>query len=453
VEEYLVRYKRVPDKKAYFFNFTRYIVTQSWKKMHRRIFHWCSLAFIDFLTRVQETKLRGKFLAHSSLIPPPKSNDTKLALLLVGMQREGQIASLIMDNCPSKESRSQLTSLLSVFAGIARKKKNKELPEVPEGTGAYTEATCYEFHQLLVASLMAYANALGALSEAECNWQNHPGTEAMKMRESCAERVWQCTYLLWRIAYSQILHQHLALLGKGFWLHQPINSQKALSVAELGLSTGLCDAAGKDGADEDADREVDEEMQCIRQMYTQGQRSVSMFASWICLQVRHWVALEIVSSFCVQTSADRPDIKIHLLAVEPRSDNTEMEYWETTVRKLAIQSPRSFAGQFGFLNTPTSPTTFNPEVAIDLLKQQVDKYTEVESSNTIFHAFRATGDDSNQYQPEFYGDVHCEAVLASFVKYAGVVMDSNTGRGIGTREFIQVMSALGVHHVHHAEVP
>jgi hypothetical protein len=60
-----------------------------------------------------------------------------------------------MDSYPSKESRSQLTTLLSIFADIMRKKENKELSEVPEGSSVYTEATCYEFHQLLVASLMA----------------------------------------------------------------------------------------------------------------------------------------------------------------------------------------------------------------------------------------------------------------------------------------------------------
>src|ERR1700736_2748982 len=59
VEEYVVQYKCVSDnlKQAFFFNFTQYIVTQNWKGMHRRIFHWCSLAYIHFLTRCDMDRL------------------------------------------------------------------------------------------------------------------------------------------------------------------------------------------------------------------------------------------------------------------------------------------------------------------------------------------------------------------------------------------------------------
>ena len=105
--------------------------------------------------------------------------------------------------------------------------------------GVYTEATCYEFHQLLVALLIAYANVLGALCKAEWDLEEHRDMETMKMRKDCTEKVWQCTYLWW-IACLHIFWQHLVLLCRGLWLHQPIDSQRELSVAELGLFTGCC---------------------------------------------------------------------------------------------------------------------------------------------------------------------------------------------------------------------
>jgi hypothetical protein len=439
VEDYLRCYKTSPDKLRFFYCFTQYIVARAWKKMHRRIFSPYSLGYIYSLAKVGGTQLRAKFLAHSPSIPTPKGNDTKLASLLVGMQEEGQISSLIMDSCPSKEFRSQLTSLLSAFADVLKKKENKELSGVPEGTGVYTEATCYEFHQLLVASLMAYANALGALCKAERDLEEHRDMETMKTREDCTEKVWQCTYLLWRIACSHIFRQHLVLLRRGLWLHRPIDSQRELSAGELGLFTGLGDAAGKDG-DEDAHPIVDEELQCIRQIYGRGQHSLSMFASWIHLQVDHWVALEVISSFSCKTCAA---VKIRILVAELRGDSMEMDHWETTVRKLASPPRDPFTGQLGSSNIPMSPAdvAFNPEVAIDILKQQINKYSTVKSSNIIFHAFTPKGENPNQSMPEFYGDAHCGAVLASFTKYANVATDPNARDGIGMGGLIQVLSA------------
>ena len=66
--------------------------------------------------------------------------------------------------------------IVPAFADVV-KKENKELSVVPEGTGVYTEATCYEFHQLLVALLMAYVNALGALCKAVWDLEEHHDVE------------------------------------------------------------------------------------------------------------------------------------------------------------------------------------------------------------------------------------------------------------------------------------
>ena len=125
-----------------------------------------------------------------------------------------------------------------------------------------------------------------------------------------------------------------------------------------------------------------------------------------------------------------------------------MEHWETTVRKLASPPRHPSTGQLGSSNVPMVwiCVTFNPEVAIDLLKQQIDKHPKVKSGNTISHMFTPKGKNPNQYMPEFYRDVHCEVVLVLFTKYINVVIDLNTRQKIG--EVIQVMSALGVHHVH-----
>jgi hypothetical protein len=135
---------------------------------------------------------------------------------------------------------------------------------------------------------------------------------------------------------------------------------------------------------------------------------------------------------CLQTSYG-------MVAVEPHID-MKIEYWETMVRKLASPPRHPFTGQLGSSNIPMLliGLIFNPEVIIDL-KQQIDKYLKVKSSNTIFHMFAPKRENMNQYMPVFYRDVHCKVVLVLFTKYTNVVTDLNTRHGIGKDYTIQSM--------------
>jgi len=82
--------------------------------------------------------------------------------MLVGMEKDGMIQSLIMEPCQHPDLHSKLPNLLAAFSEVWRKKKAKEW-EVKDGLGVYSEETCYKFHQLLVTTLLAYGNALGSL--------------------------------------------------------------------------------------------------------------------------------------------------------------------------------------------------------------------------------------------------------------------------------------------------
>jgi hypothetical protein len=449
VEDYLRCYKTSPDKLRFFYCFTQYIVARAWKKMHRRIFSPYSLGYIYSLTKVGGTQLRAKFLAHSPSIPTPKGNDTKLASLLVGMQEEGQISSLIMDSCPSKEFRSQLTSLLSAFADVLKKKENKELSGVPEGTGVYTEATCYEFHQLLVASLMAYANALGELCDAG-------NAKTMEAREHCMEKVWKCTCLLWRIAYSQIFHQHVVLLARSLWLEPELPQEDAKRMAAaLGLRPGTNDPIQVDGDEDDMNGDLPEDMNGDLPEDMNGDlpedmdeaddgqvaECVTLFKRWVRLQVGYWVALQIVSLFSDDLESDqflKDQIsmdqfpKLHLLAVEPLNDNkATMEHWMTTVKKLAT-----------WQSTPQPSTSdsarvtqgFNSDIIIGNIQAQIIEYTKIGDVDNIFHAF-------NHENPLFYGSDHCEVIVSALAKYVDALLDDSTPYNRHLKTILKVRAA------------
>jgi hypothetical protein len=66
--DYVKRYKNDPMIAASNLpEFITYLVTYSWKKMHRRIHHWSSQGFIYYLGQVDETTLQDAAPAMSPL--------------------------------------------------------------------------------------------------------------------------------------------------------------------------------------------------------------------------------------------------------------------------------------------------------------------------------------------------------------------------------------------------
>ena len=142
-------------------------MTCTFKKSHRHIFHWSSLSFIQHLTRLKvKDQIQAAFAKHSQLITSSRQHDVLLGSLLVGMRDEGQVQTLIMDQCRYPKFHSELPNLLAAFEKVVVKKEAQTL-EVKKGLGVYSEATCFEFHQLLITALSAYANTLGAFHDAQ----------------------------------------------------------------------------------------------------------------------------------------------------------------------------------------------------------------------------------------------------------------------------------------------
>lgn len=82
---------------------------------------------------------------------------------------------------------------------------------------------------------------------------------------------------------------------------------------------------------------------------------------------------------------------------------------------------------------------------------KIDEYAKLEQSDAIFHAFKPKPDAPNTYEPYFYGNVHCEAVLASLSEYIGCVKASkngDSGDAKRLKEFIGVRFYWHDHDLH-----
>jgi len=168
---------------------------------------------------------------------------------------------------------------------------------------------------------------------------------------------------------------------------------------------------------------------------------------WLQLQVCEWAALEIVSSFARKlpvvsalypSQTARPKVRIYLLAVNHPCRASEkisekIEYWKTTLEKLAVQAaltpigtpqPLASTDPSEVLKIGGRALSFDAQAAIHFLDNKIHQCAKLNGSDPIFHAFKLQENSPNSYDPSFYGNVHCEATLASLVEYASTTFSS-----------------------------
>ena len=147
------------------------------------------------------------------------------------------------------------------------------------------------------------------------------------------------------------------------------------------------------------------------------------FLGWICLQVSHFAALNILSSIPRQTELSQ-DIKISLIAVNhSRPYSSKPECWEDTVLNLASCLSSAETVQSATDNTHDAPA------AIALLR----KLIEVSEKPFIFTAFR------DEDHP-FTGTLHSEAALASLAAYPEHAIDPRCRNRAALTRLISVCS-------------
>jgi hypothetical protein len=145
--------------------------------------------------------------------------------------------------------------------------------EASINTEFYNEGTCFEFHQLLVATILGYGNMLEVFARAMYELNE----SMVEDRELSAKHFWQFSCLLWWIAYSKMLAQHLAMLEEGSFLHLPSDHEKEdyMSYASFasplvpktagkkGLGAGEdkgSEGAGEEGVSEEIENDMDNKL-------------------------------------------------------------------------------------------------------------------------------------------------------------------------------------------------
>ena len=374
-----------------FHYFTKYIVASCWTKMRQRIKHWSSHVYVYELGKLDEAKVKAAFESNRDIIGSTDRQDSALGKLLVGVSEDG-IIGRIMKAHPDEAARTlTLPHLVAGFKEVLRTKKRTP----------YNERTCFEFHQLLIATLVGYGRASKELEKAHRavgKVQEKLGDENVLADKraslvQCATDFWEFAHLLWRIAYSRMLHEHLAVLEAQTDLRLPHSNKFIISRAQE--FTGFNSAS----PEEAVDIEVEDESLNLLNGFAQGEIA-EVFKKWIRLQVTHWTALQILSTFVSNPKAVIRDVDILLFVLRhPTASHGKMEIdgWHSTVESL-----------------PT--TAFDARVAITCIRETLDK-TERQflpvRSRSIYWAYQRPKDII-----PFSGNFHCESILVWLVEYA-----------------------------------
>lgn len=244
----------------------------------------------------------------------------------------------------------------------------------PPSPSLYSPATITDFHHLLLCILSGFRYFLEQLSTATPGGQD---------RRDMYQLAWLFTFLLWRVAHSSILREHLALLH---------------SVNLLLPRAGSTESRPGD-AKENPDWEhhpTEDDMAGIPQDAEDDDMGLT-FLRWIRLLVSHVTALEMLSLFSKQK-------KIHVKLIELRPADIEEKVPWRPVLKKALGTDEAYLEKVvhvlvKFISQPAEGG-----------KQRTDflKHFEVE-------IMRVTG------------VLHCESVLVALIRYLRLARAVATG--------------------------
>jgi hypothetical protein len=367
--EYINRYKAIKEeheRTRLFHQFTRYITASCWRKMQRRVNHWSSLGFLYILGSLDKDPMQSAF----NLFKPTRNAQRKDSALANMLKEETVLSNL------SKEYRSStgVVSQLPEFRRLAAALQQNNSESGQSLTLPYNQDTFFEFHQLLVATLLGFRESLQLFSKAMNTTTNNPSVEEKEKLERLARRVLQFSRMLWRIAYSHMLTQHLAMLEGGSFLQLP--SDSSLTAYKRYVEWD------PDAEDVDED-DMDDQLQMARNLVAESSDNVSnrkkIFLHWLRLLISHWGALDIMSAY--SASHRGKDVDFSLVSVKASFRGSGIRDWRESIRSLALASNDN-------VDADGAPVTFDANRAIEAIETRLKSEPPAFDSCNIFKAFK-----------------------------------------------------------------
>jgi hypothetical protein len=452
-----------------FHNMMKYMVSRCWRKMDRRMAQWHSAGFMHHLTDI--SGIEDIFHKYASGSSSPKRKDSTLARTIIDLhtsivtdnrqlpgfpsagypklaaaceevlspQNDGQLRVYRSDTW--LEFHHLLVDTLNGYIGAlvkrskleksmkdARKKcetqekewqrqdterqqKEERMEKERQEEEQAEEMKRPKKKTKKIGDEEKRRKALERKAERE-SWREAE-SGAVKNREE--ERlnhtldIFNFSHLLWRIAFSQALRDHLGLLDSGAKLQVPTFERYNMGTYNMAVS-------GEERNDylarDEEGGQASEEAQEVQQLTEHG-GPISIFQRWIQLQVTQWRALDVISAFCGRALnvLEQVNLSISLLQVPRRTDCYMVNWREMIGGLVSANAPANFnsPGDPGSFST-TNPATLDAAAVIKLLEVKIKEYVVKAKRNSIFYKFWPSVEDLT-YKILLSGTVHCEAAL------------------------------------------
>jgi hypothetical protein len=428
----------------------------SWQKMWKRIDHWASQGYIFELACISEDSIKkeSKSLYKQDRISGRSSRTDRALLTAINnvLQSDADVISSALEQYRScrfiKSDRSlgQRPSKYPVVKDINTMKDKllsvNNLPSSQHIPPAYTPETSIEFHQLLIALLIAYRRALilRRLAQVEESrkkgaWHKTEHDEEEKFEPDLEANgllntdIWNYAFLFWRLTSSRMFLDHLDVLRNLAAPKMPVKSDaekyslwlegegeeevKAGGTSEVVAAVGAEAVVRKEADEEvgaDAREETDEEVggepndddvdEHINMFIGDGVRcrDTELFTGWVRLNTSHFTSIHMLS---LGPSTLR---NISHISVKQPPSCTDTLNWHEAIS--ALDAP-----------------DFDVPILIEMLQDCIDDRVVRNDSSAIFYAFGSDkprsvkGKIVSAGSVKFTGNYHCEMVLVALIVF------------------------------------
>ena len=345
--------------------------------MYLHIRPWTSKGYIYILGSIDEVQVLAAFKV-------PMRNtlrkDTGLATILQDKDLLESVSKEYHGTDGSVRDRTEFHHLPSAFGG--------DMP-------AYNQLTCFEFHRLLVGTLLGYGKTLDAFAKAI-----ESDTTSTAVRDMLAQKFFQYYHLLWWIVYSHMLAQHLKMLQVASCLPLPTDyeEEKYQSYAGFAFPKAFKFDEMEEEEDEPGDKLKRAQRDLAMLMSDKTDRA-KLIERWIRVLVAHVGALDVISEFCCHSSQN---INISLISVRsPPSHGTSIGDWKALIQSLASHP-----------NGAGSAPVFDADHAIKEIESQIKLDHPDFTRCKIVKAFNLKPVTENAMQ------TRSQQVEANFVKFS-----------------------------------
>lgn len=385
----------VADKRIDVFDaFASHVVFACSPKMRSRVKHPLSNTYYSCLMSINAALLEHYLLATEITVnQPARTRDLPLCYALLHSASKSDVFPILQISL----SRTKIPDLPLGFNFNTLRAALKALEAFHDSQGEdmsncpplYTKDTAVEFHYLLLTVLSEYHSTIHILGQPD---------KGLTSKQYSTGYLF--IFLLWRIAHSSILREHLAFLNAAGLLSIFFQTKPGSGPAETQTKAQHKSAGSGQDADADAvDQELNATLHAKPSMARQATDLGIATLRWLRLLVCPITALETISLACIHSKHRNTKIEIRIVDLTPVGREDEFD-WTSVLSDALLSKPELSLPQAldkirktikdGFQGSPLRSTLRQFTSGSQIVRESGVTHCELAAVSLILYLDRAT---------------------------------------------------------------